>query len=124
MALLGSGCARCGRPYPAQGIKVLAQRDEIAFVQLICFGCQVQTLALVTGVEALTETAGEDGEGGTAAAPAAGGNGTARHAAAVTEDDVLEMHTFLSAYEGDIRHLLDGGARGGGSGRGGEGPAG
>lgn len=96
---------------------MLAQREEIAFVQLICFGCQVQTLALITGVDALQ--AGPDGdaaEAGTEVAPSAGKNGKGKRrptAPTITEDDVLEMRTFLTGYEGDIRNLLDGGRAGG-----------
>ena len=107
MALLGSGCVRCGQPYPPNGIKVLAQRDEIAFVQLICFNCQIQTLALVTGLDAAaaegdTEPDGSSGEGGTA------GRSLRRGAVGpISEDDVLEMHSFLDGYEGDLRTLLD-----------------
>jgi hypothetical protein len=100
MALLGSGCVRCGQPYPASGIKVLAQRDEIAFVQLICFNCQVQTLALVTGVDSLAS--GADGAADGVDADAAG-----RTAWPISVDDVLEMHDFLDGYEGDLRSLLD-----------------
>ncbi len=112
MALLGSGCARCGRPYPAEGIRVLAQRDEIAFVQLICFECQVQTLALVTGVRPLAE--GADDEPGGADGAAVGftisGGSSARPIGsrpAITDDDVLEMHAFLADYQGDMQGLLD-----------------
>ena len=106
MALLGSGCVRCGQPYAPRGIRVLAQREEIAFVQLVCFACQIQTLALVTGVDAVgddDEPAGDE--------PAAGrGNGPARRASApvISEDDVIEMRAFLDGYEGDIRGLMSG----------------
>jgi hypothetical protein len=102
MALLGSGCVRCGRPYPATGIKVLAQRDEIAFVQLICFNCQVQTLALVTGLDSLASRA--DGAAADSLSDLAGRTETAWP---ISVDDVLEMHDFLNGYEGDLRSLLD-----------------
>jgi hypothetical protein len=94
MALLGAGCARCGRPYGAEGVRVLAQREEIAFVQLVCSACQIQTLALVTGIAAL-----ERDEAAADPAPA----GTAP----VSEADVLEMRSFLADYQGDLRTLLE-----------------
>ena len=63
MALLGAGCTRCGQPYAAHGVRVLAQREEIAFVQLVCFACQTQTLALVTGAPAADDDANGLGDG-------------------------------------------------------------
>ena len=92
MVLLGAGCARCGQPYGAQGVRVLAQREDIAFVQLVCFACQIQTLALVTGVPASGDEAGF---------PAASSDGPR-----ITEADVLEMRSFLAGYKGDMRTLL------------------
>jgi hypothetical protein len=123
LALIGSGCVRCGQPYAPGGIKVLAQRDEIAFVQLVCFACQVQTLALVTGIESIAregdaeepEGGAEDLEGSGEGAEAAGrpdGKRAGRATAgpeprAISQDDVLEMRSFLAGYEGDIHRLLD-----------------
>jgi hypothetical protein len=113
MALLGSGCARCGQPYAAQGIRVLAQREEIAFVQLVCFACQIQTLALVTGVPAASQAA-DGGDDLAAAMPAGSPEDEARSVdpswPAISDDDVLEMHAFLAGYDGDLTGLLDGGA--------------
>jgi hypothetical protein len=98
-ALTGTGCARCGQAYSAQGIRVLAQREGVAFVQLVCFACQIQTLALVTGAP------GADDDGLEAQARP--------EAPPVSELDVLEMHSFLEGYEGDVRGLFQAGRRGG-----------
>ena len=102
MVLLGAGCARCGRPYGPEGIHVLAQREEVAFVQLVCSACRAQTLALVTGVPTASEEGGKapDGE---ADAPDALAPGEPR----ITEADVLEMRSFLADYQGDLRTLLE-----------------
>lgn len=124
MSLLGAGCSRCGQPYSEDGIRVLAQREEIAFVQLVCFACETQTLALVTGSTAGGEEAsgldgdevatgrrgstrparreaGEHGEGtGTADAP------PEPEAPPISEVDVAEMVEFLAGYEGDLQTLL------------------
>lgn len=100
MALLGAGCARCGQPYAAQGIRVLAQREEIAFVQLVCFACQTQTLALVTGASGAA-TEGQDFPGESledAARP---------EAPPISEVDVLQMRSFLTSYEGDMLGLFE-----------------
>jgi hypothetical protein len=112
MALLGSGCTRCGQPYAAHGIRVLAQREEIAFVQLVCFACQTQTLALVTGAPAAEDDAGGSGDGDLWDVPAADRDGDPgaprRHGPPITEADVLQMRAYLAEYEGDVSGLFDG----------------
>jgi hypothetical protein len=95
MLLLGAGCTRCGRPYGAEGVVVLALREEIAFVQLACSACRVQTLALVTGVSGDPAEAQTEGVDVLSERPA------------VSEADVLEMRSFLADYQGDLRTLLD-----------------
>jgi len=111
MSLLGAGCTRCGRPYAAQGIRVLAQREEIAFVQLVCFACQTQTMALVTGAPATDDDASELGEGVLGDHPAGDHDGVdgafRRRGAPISEAEVLEMRAYLAEYEGDVRGLLD-----------------
>lgn len=112
MALLGAGCTRCGQPYAAHGIRVLAQREEIAFVQLVCDACQTQTLALVTGAPATEDGAAGLGEGALGHLLAGDrddhpeASGRAREP--ISEADVLEMRAYLAEYQGDVRGLLDG----------------
>jgi hypothetical protein len=131
MALLGAGCTKCGQPYTASGIRVLAQRDEVAFVELVCSTCQTQTMALVTG--------GTGGVGGSStpnqgilghypsdepddeSQPQAEVAGPLA-ADAISETDVLEMRSFLAGYGGDVHDLLgrrddSDGNSGGGKGR-------
>jgi hypothetical protein len=111
MALLGAGCTRCGQPYAAQGIRVLAQREEIAFVQLVCFACQTQTLALVTGAPAIEGD--PDGRNGDVRGDLPEDVGGARRYASrgtgrpVSEADVLEMRSYLADYQGDLRGLVN-----------------
>lgn len=109
MALLGAGCTRCGQPYAAHGISVLAQREGIAFVQLVCFACQSKTLALVTGAptgEEDSSTPGEGVVGDLLAADRDDPEASRRAGAPIGKADVLEMHAFLAEYEGDIHGLL------------------
>ena len=111
MALLGAGCTRCGQPYAAPGIRVLAQREEIAFVQLVCFSCQTQTLALVTGAPATEDDANEPGEGILGDLPAGDRDNVPgphrRPGPAISEADVLEMRAYLAEYEGDVSGLFE-----------------
>jgi hypothetical protein len=107
MALLGSGCTRCGQPYAAQGIRVLAQREEIAFVQLVCFACQTQTLALVTGAPAAEDETRGSKEGILGdAADYEGETAAARPALPISEADVLDMRAYLARYRGDVSGLF------------------
>ena len=111
MALLGYGCARCGCLYPADGITVLAQRDEGAFVRLVCSACQSQTLALVTGsfVGAADDEIGpaEEAVSGWRSASERRTRRRPTEAPSVSEADVLAMTSFLADYHGDIRGLFD-----------------
>jgi hypothetical protein len=109
MALLGAGCTRCGQPYAARGITMLAQREGIAFVQLVCFACQSKTLALVTGAPTAEEDSSMPGEGvpgDLLAADRDDPEASQRGGRPIGEADVLEMHAFLAEYEGDIHGLL------------------
>jgi hypothetical protein len=53
---LGDGvdCAACGQFVPTDRIRVLARRDDIAFVEIHCPGCRSESLGIVI--------ASEDGE--------------------------------------------------------------
>ena len=121
MSLLGAGCTRCGQPYAAPGIRVLAQREEIAFVQLVCFACRTQTLALVTDAPATGDQANGLGESilGDQAAADVDDFAAAlrRQGPPISEAEVLEMRAYLAEYEGDVRGLFgfpgDGGESGG-----------
>jgi hypothetical protein len=112
MALLGAGCTRCGQPYAAHGIRVLAQREEIAFVQLVCYACQTQTLALVTGAPATDDDAAGLGERVPGDFPAGDRDddpeASRRARQPINEADVLDMRAYLAEYQGDVRGLFDG----------------
>ena len=43
----GVECAVCGRTVPADGIRVLAQRDELVFVELACRSCRSESLGII-----------------------------------------------------------------------------
>jgi hypothetical protein len=50
----GVDCAVCGRTVPVEGIRVLARRDDLTFVELACAGCRSESLGIIV--------AGEDGK--------------------------------------------------------------
>jgi hypothetical protein len=85
-SLDGTTCAVCEGPVPAGSVHLLAHRDDLAFVQVECPACRSTTLAFVL--------------------PAAHRAGLPE--AAVTGDDVLDMHDLLGRWQGGLRELLAG----------------
>jgi hypothetical protein len=54
----GVDCAACGQFVPTDRIRVLARRDDIAFVEIHCPGCRSESLGIVIASED-DEPAGE-----------------------------------------------------------------
>jgi len=52
----GVDCAACGQFVPSDRIRVLARRDDIAFVEIHCPGCRSESLGIVI--------ASDDGDAG------------------------------------------------------------
>src|SRR5918997_6321056 len=77
-------CAACGRRVPDERIRVLARREDLTFAELPCASCGSTGLAIFMG------------------SPAASAAGRPP----VSGDDVLDMHRFLSAWQGDLAGLL------------------
>ena len=44
----GATCTACGAPVPTGRIRILARRDDLAFVELACDGCGSAALGLLT----------------------------------------------------------------------------
>jgi hypothetical protein len=87
----GLRCTVCNERVPAARVKLLAWRDDLAFLQIDCRACLSTTLAFVMA--------------GQSEAPDA----TPRDmpaAAPVTSDDVLDMHELLATWRGDLAGLL------------------
>jgi hypothetical protein len=96
--LTSFGCAACGFAYGSDGIRVLAERDGLFFVDLACDMCGSSATAIVT--IALDEHAAPratDPE----LTPAAIVEGDP-----VDLDDLLDVHRMLAAWDGDMHGLL------------------
>ena len=93
----GAPCTACGAPVPTGRIRLLAQRDGLAFVRLACDDCGSASIGL------LMDGAGGDPVLDVAADPVPPER-------AVTLDDVAAMHDHLAAWDGDLRSLLAGGS--------------
>jgi hypothetical protein len=100
----GVGCTVCGSPVPAERIRILAHRDDLAFVELDCPGCGSTTLAMLE--------AADDPEGGLIReAPTFGELTPAEEArrlgsGPITAADVRAARAFLAGWEGDLVGLL------------------
>jgi phage FluMu protein Com len=64
----GVDCAACGQFVPTDGIRVLARRDDIAFVEIHCPGCRSESLGIVIASEE-DEPADDDASGDVAVGP-------------------------------------------------------
>jgi hypothetical protein len=99
--LTAFSCAACGRPYRADHINVLAQREDLFFVRLSCRACSSESIAIVTvQVEQSDRPQLEPGE------LALVGGDEADGAPPIDSDDLLAMHSFLTDFDGDFRGLF------------------
>ena len=103
--LAGAGCTSCGAAIAVEGIAVLADRGDVAFVQLTCRECGSRTLSLVVPDPSgpRLDTARHPELDPVTEARLAG-------APALAEADVTDMRRFLDGWQGDLRALLGGGA--------------
>ncbi len=101
--LEGTGCTSCGATIPADGIAVLADRGDVAFVELRCAACGSRTMAVVVRGEETGPVAD------TAPHPELDPQAEARLAGVppLGAEDVAAMARFLDGWQGDLRTLLD-----------------
>jgi hypothetical protein len=93
----GLRCTVCDERVPATGVRLLAWRDDLAFLQIDCRGCASTTLGFVLG--------GQTDERAVVDSGSVGGR-AARGGAPISGDDVLDMHELLAAWRGDLAGLL------------------
>ena len=56
----GVDCAVCGGHVPSDGIRILARRDDLAFLELSCAGCKSESLGIVVAGDGEATDATED----------------------------------------------------------------
>lgn len=89
----GHRCSVCEERVPAARVKLLAWRDDLAFLQIDCGSCFSSTLGFMLGGR--TDEPVER----PALAP-------------ISADDVLDMHQLLASWRGDLTGLLSKGGPG------------
>jgi len=97
--LTSFGCAACGQPFEMRHIRVLAERDGLFFVDLVCTHCGSQAVAIVT-IQVDDDGAHAD----VTELPAVAAGEPA--SPAISADDVLAMHELLEGFEGSVTALL------------------
>ncbi len=101
--LASFACAACGQPYGEERVRLIAQRDELFFVDLACAHCGSQAVAIVS-IQVEEPSDGESA--GLVLEADVQVDVRAPHRAVVSPDDVLDVHKVLADHEGDIRSLL------------------
>ena len=98
----GVGCTVCGSLVPAERIRILAHRDDLAFVELSCPGCGSTTLGMLQAAgdgSAVLDVA-PFGERTPADEARRTGSGP------ITAQDVKAARAFLAGWDGDLVRLL------------------
>ena len=81
----GLACTVCEERVPAVDVRVVASREDVAFLRIDCPACRSTTLGILQA------------EAGLADSPP--------KAAPISADDVLDMHEFLATWHGDLETL-------------------
>jgi len=100
----GAACTACGATVPGERIRVLAQRDDVAFVELECPACDSTTLAL------LIDPLGADGATTLDVDQDAGGGRMTmgrRVGRPISDADVEALRRDLANWEGDLVGWLE-----------------
>lgn len=100
------GCGACGAAYGDGRIRLIAQREDLFFVDLACDHCGSQAVAIVSiQVDGDTPTL-ETGE----LTPADVADDTAASSRdrrrPISVDDVIDAHELLVDFEGDAQELI------------------
>ena len=104
----GVSCTACGAGVPAGRIRILAHRDDLAFVELACASCGSSALGLLLAADEPDEPAVLDVAADAPPADTMPAE-VMRAPDAITRADVDAMRDHLAAWDGDIRDLLAGG---------------
>ncbi len=91
-------CSSCGQRYESIDIDVLGHNEDIWFLQIKCAACSTRSLvaAIIKQAEARNNAGSAD-----KTKPERPGQ-----TAPVTPDDVLDMHDYLSDFDGDFSRLF------------------
>ena len=102
----GVRCTACDTLLPSGGIRSVARRDDLAFVELRCPACNTRTIGLLTVADDAAPVQLDLSRYGEFDATDEVRLGAGRPLGGA---DVLAMRSFLAAWNGDLRSLLGSG---------------
>ena len=117
----GATCTACGTPVPTSEIRILARRDDVAFVELACRSCGSEALALLiagTGPDA-APILDLDADAGVDLDADVGANADLATVDPISADESRGLTAHLRAWQGDLVGWLDAVERGEPASRGG-----
>ena len=91
-------CGMCGNQYQSGNVNILGHKEDLWFLSVFCPSCKTQGL-VAAGVkegkvtEVLTEPTPEEQKKLSMATP-------------LSSDDLMDMHSFLSDFNGDFGSLF------------------
>lgn len=100
----GATCTACGAGVPARRIRILAHRDDLAFVELACPSCGSSALGLLLAADEPGDPPVLD-----VASDAVPARAAPTMPTPIGVSDVTAMRDYLAAWDGDLRGLLAGG---------------
>ncbi|MBI4287263.1 MAG: hypothetical protein HY671_02405 [Chloroflexi bacterium] len=91
-------CAVCGQHYHVRELKVLGRRDEMWYLNVHCTSCGSRGMMAVAfkesrGHKAATELSSDEQK-------------QFFDAAAISGEDILDVHDFLNGFDGDFRRIF------------------
>ena len=91
-------CGTCGDHYHEDHVEIIEQNDDIWFLRVFCTACRVKSLvAAVIKKEKKPETVSDLSSAEIT---------RFKYMDEVGEDDILDMHRFLSEFDGDFSGLF------------------
>ena len=108
----GATCTACGAPVPSGRIRILARRDDVAFVELACPRCGSEALGLIVPstapdgeptLDVAADGSATDHASGGASHPAIGRSAFRP----ISEADVEAVRSDLAAWDGDLVGWLE-----------------
>lgn len=103
-----ASCTVCGDGLAPGSARILAEREDLAFVEIPCRSCGAVTLGMVSIPEGAGVPGIPDGETLELAQVHPADQAPLPAAAPFDGDDVLDMHDFLADWDGGLHDLLGG----------------
>lgn len=103
----GADCAVCRRRVPLAGVRLLASREDLAFVELTCAACGSVALGIVVEIDETDGSPRRVLEGASPGELMPEDEARLAGSPPIGAADVLAMRDFLAGYGGDLRSLVD-----------------